>query len=82
MYNRNRYFSEESDWYVELIDETLGLIRENQCVVEVNTRGMYKKRSESLFPGPAILEKILELKIPITLSSDAHKPNELFAAFP
>ena len=81
MYNRNRYFREEDEWYVALVDETLGLIKDSGCIVEVNTRGLYKKRSDSLFPGPAILKKIHALGIPITLSSDAHKPHEISLFF-
>jgi len=82
MYNRNRYFHEDEAWYVALVDETLGMIRNAGSIVEVNTRGLYKKRSDSLFPGPAILKKILALGIPITISSDAHKPHELSLFFP
>lgn len=81
MYNRGDYFSEEDSWYNSLVDETLGLIKENGCVVEINTRGLYKKRSESLFPGIDILKKILQVDIPVTLSSDAHKPHELSLLF-
>jgi histidinol-phosphatase (PHP family) len=81
MYNRNRYFREDENWYEGLIDETLDVIRNCGCVVEVNTRGLYKKRSDSLFPGPAILKKIRSLGIPVTLSSDAHKPPELMVFF-
>ena len=81
MYNRGRYFSEESPWYRALVDDTLNLIAREGSVVEVNTRGIYKKRSDTLFPGPDILKKILDLKIPVTLSSDAHKPHELSLLF-
>jgi len=81
MYNRGRYFSEEEKWYVNLIDETLELIRQAGCVVEVNTRGLYKKRSDTLFPGPAVLKKIHAKKIPVTICSDAHKPQELSLQF-
>ena len=77
MYNRDRYFSESDDWYVTLVDKTLDLIKETGCIVEVNTRGIYKKRSDTLFPGPQILKKIHRLNIPITLTSDAHKPAEI-----
>ena len=82
MYNRNRYFSEEDPWYGKLVEETLDLIEQTSCVVEVNTRGVYKKRSDSLFPGPALLKKIHQRNIPVTLSSDAHKPYELSLFFP
>ncbi len=82
MYNRGDYFSEEDSWYRSLIDETLDLVKSTGCVVEINTRGLYKKRSESLFPGIEILKKILRLDIPVTLCSDAHKPHELSLLFP
>jgi histidinol-phosphatase (PHP family) len=81
MHNRNRYFHEDESWYIRLVDETLELIKENQCVVEVNTRGIYKKRSDSLYPGHEILKKINAMRIPVTISSDAHKPNELSLYF-
>jgi histidinol-phosphatase (PHP family) len=81
MYNRGRYFLESDPWYQSLVDETLRTIRDEGCVVEVNTRGIYKKRSDALFPGPAILEKINKLNIPVVISSDAHKPQELSMGF-
>jgi histidinol-phosphatase (PHP family) len=82
MYNRERYFLETDDWYIALVDETLDLAKKSGSVIEVNTRGVYKKRSDTFFPGPEILKKIKALKIPITLSSDAHKPSELSLYFP
>lgn len=82
MYNRERYFSESEEWYVALVHETLDLAGKSGCVIEVNTRGIYKKRSGTLFPGPEILKKVKSLEIPITLSSDAHKPYELSLYFP
>lgn len=50
MYNRGRYFSEQESWYVKLVEDTLDIVAEVGCVLEVNTRGIYKKRSETLFP--------------------------------
>lgn len=78
MHNKNRYFTEEENWYKDIVWKTLNFIaKESECIIEVNTRGLYKKRSDTFFPGPAILEQIHHLKIPITLSSDAHHPTEL-----
>jgi histidinol-phosphatase (PHP family) len=78
MHNKERYFSIEEQWYKDLVWKTLKYIaNETNCIVEVNTRGLYKKRCDTFFPGPEILEQIYHLKIPITLSSDAHKPEEL-----
>lgn len=81
MHNQGRYFREEDPWYLELVDETLTLIKQQDAVVEVNTRGVYKKRSDSLFPGVEILKKIHSLEIPVTVASDAHQPGELSLGF-
>jgi histidinol-phosphatase (PHP family) len=81
MYNRDRYFSEKDAWYLTLVEETLEMAAKAGCVIEVNTRGIYKKRSETLFPGPEILKKIHQMNIPVTITSDAHKPHELSLYF-
>lgn len=77
MHNKDRYFKEDELWYLNLVDESLDLIKSKGVIIEVNTRGIYKGRSKSLFPGIEILKKIKDRQIPITLSSDAHKPEEL-----
>jgi histidinol-phosphatase (PHP family) len=81
MHNRGRFFTETDPWYEALVDETLELVKRSGVIVEVNTRGLYKKRSDSLFPGPDILKKLHGLKIPVIISSDAHKPQEVSMLF-
>lgn len=81
MHNRDRYFKEDEAWYTELVDETLHLIQDRDIIVEVNTRGIYKKRSDTTYPGPDILKKIKKLRIPVMVNSDAHKPHELDGEF-
>lgn len=81
MHNRERYFRENEPWYRDLVNETLGLIAENDSIVEVNTRGIYKKRSATTYPGLEILKQLKKLGVRITLSSDAHKAHELNGAF-
>lgn len=82
MHNKGRYFSEDDKWYRDLVDETLDVVSKSGSIIEVNTRGVYKKRSDSLFPGREVLKKIRALRIPITISSDAHKPGELNGYYP
>lgn len=77
MHNQGRWFSEEDPWYRALVNETIDLIAEKNVMVEVNTRGIYKGRSTSLFPGEYILKRLGDKKIPVILSSDAHQPHEL-----
>lgn len=81
MHNQGRYFTESEPGYQQLVMETLSLIREKNLIVEVNTRGIYKKRSESLFPSDWILKHMFSLDIPVIISSDAHRPDELQAAY-
>jgi len=83
MHNKDRFFSEEDQWYKDLVWKTLKFIAaETDCIIEVNTRGLYKKRADTFFPGPAILEQAHHLKIPVTISTDAHHPDELSLFFP
>lgn len=77
MHNKGRYFEEDESWYVKLVDETLDFVKANDTIMEVNTRGIYRGRSTSLFPGKAILKKAATMSIPVSLNSDAHKPQEL-----
>lgn len=77
MNNKNRFFTQDESWYRNLVLETLEIISDSGCIVEVNTRGIYKKRSPSLFPEEWVLKEMLNRKIPVTISSDAHSPSEL-----
>jgi histidinol-phosphatase (PHP family) len=77
MHNKNRFFTEDEPWYEHELDKTLEVIAQKKTIVEVNTRGIYKGRSDELFPGIKALKKIRELGIPITLNADAHHPEEL-----
>lgn len=77
MHNQNRYFTEDEKWYIDLVDEALAVIAEAGCIVEINTRGIYKKRCPDLFPSLSILKKLHKLNIPITISTDTHAPEEL-----
>lgn len=82
MHNRERFFSVNDPWYQALLFESLEVVKQNGCIVEVNTRGIYKKRCDELFPNLAALKRIHELGIPVTLSSDAHAPEDLSKEYP
>jgi histidinol-phosphatase (PHP family) len=81
MHNRDRFFREDEYWYKSLVNETLQLIQDRDIIVEVNTRGIYKQRSETTYPGLDILKQIKKLRIPVMVNSDAHKPKELDGEF-
>jgi histidinol-phosphatase (PHP family) len=75
-------FDESETWYREEIKETIDTIKRSGTIVEVNTRGLYQKKSDTPYPSPWILEILFQKKIPVTLSSDAHHPDDLVNQFP
>lgn len=77
MHNRGRFFTEDELWYRNLVMDTLDIARQCGSIIEVNTRGIYTKSSDDLYPAKWILREILARNIPVTLSSDAHKPEEV-----
>lgn len=81
MHNKERLFSTHDQWYQDLVNTSLSLIKKHQVVLEINTRGLYKGRSEELFPSLEIAQKAQKMGIPMLLSSDAHHPDELNGAY-
>ena len=81
MNNQHRHFKESDDWYKELLVKTIELIAQNPCIVEVNTRGIYTGKYDSLYPSNDVLKHCFELGIPVTISADAHRPTEINAYF-
>ena len=81
MHNRNRYFTEDEKWYRDLAFETLGLIAEKGLIMEINTRGIYKKRCPDLYPSPWLIKEARKKNIPVMISSDAHHCSELTLEF-
>ncbi len=79
--SRKPFFNENADWYQVQVDKTLETIAATNAIVEVNTRGLYKKRAVETYPGKSTLQKIKDLNIPIMLNSDGHHPSEIIAEF-
>jgi len=78
----NRKFYEPSNvFYRKEVEKTLEVIKETGVIVEVNTRGVYKKWSIEPYPSYWILERLYQMDIPIMLNSDAHHPREIAEGF-
>ena len=82
MHNRNRFFTEDEKWYKILADKAIQLIKRHDVIIEVNTRGLYKKRSDSFYPSTELLMKARKADIPVIVSSDAHQADELVLFVP
>jgi histidinol-phosphatase (PHP family) len=68
------YFPEEG--WDDLQEETARILGESNMVVELNTSGMDKPVGE-FYPGPDFLKRLKKYRVPVTLSSDSHKPREV-----
>jgi histidinol-phosphatase (PHP family) len=80
--NKGESFFKESDaWYREEVIATIDAIEKTGAIVEVNTRGIYQKKSQTTYPSPWILELLEKRDMPITINSDAHHPKDLTNCF-
>lgn len=79
--SKEKFFKESDFWYKAEIIRTLDAIQKAGSIVEVNTRGLYQKKSETPYPSPWILEIINQRNIPVTLNSDAHRPQDIASQF-
>ncbi|MFW5872686.1 MAG: histidinol-phosphatase [bacterium] len=75
----NKYYHTNEAWYLEEVEKCLEIIKTRDSIVEVNTRGLYTKKMEELYPNEIILKMIQERDIPVTVNADTHAPNEIDA---
>jgi histidinol-phosphatase (PHP family) len=55
-------------------------IAESSVAIEVSTAGL-RKRVEEIYPAPALLQMCVEAGVPVALSSDAHRPQDVGADY-
>ncbi len=79
--SNNEYFYEDEKWYINEVYQTLQVIAAVGSVLEINTGGISRGYTKSLYPSTWILEESKRLGIPIILNSDAHSPKFLNAYF-
>lgn len=77
MHNQNRFFKEDESWYRTLAEHAVELIKRNDLIVEINSRGLYKGRCDSFYPSDLLVDLAAKADIPFVISSDAHKSEEL-----
>ena len=62
--------------FEEIQRETLKVIKKHDLCIEINTSGL-RKPAREIYPSKAILSLARELRIPLTLASDAHRPEDV-----
>ncbi|NPV92397.1 MAG: histidinol-phosphatase HisJ family protein [Firmicutes bacterium] len=61
---------------LKMVQPTLEEIRDSGMVIEVNTAGLHRPVQEQ-YPAKDLLKAAFQMGIPITLSSDAHAPEQV-----
>jgi histidinol-phosphatase (PHP family) len=79
--SHNEFFSENEKWYQDEVRQTLQVIAAAGSILEINTGGIARGYVKSPYPSAWIIAEARKLGIPIILSSDAHTPKALDAAF-
>jgi len=74
-------FDENAGWYKDEMMETLDVLAVSGIIMEVNTRGLYKKKCDATYPSLWVLKEAFKRSIPVTINSDAHHPRELTGDF-
>jgi histidinol-phosphatase (PHP family) len=64
----------------EDVEAVLGLCRDSGMSLEINTSGLRKEIGEP-YPAWGIIDMAFEAGVPVTLGSDAHKPDQVGLAF-
>jgi len=65
-----------SEKHLAAVDALLRLVKEKGMAMEVNTSGLAMMRAEA-FPRLALLQKAVDLGIPLVAGSDAHSPEQV-----
>jgi histidinol-phosphatase (PHP family) len=67
--------------YRDELIKTLEKIATSGNIVEINTRGVYRRNETDFYPSFWVIQEMAQLKIPVMVNSDAHQPDELTKLF-
>jgi histidinol-phosphatase (PHP family) len=76
-----RFFSEDAPWYRAAVAEALDAVARSGSILEVNTGGVVRGTSGVLYPSEWILREALKRDVPVTVNSDAHRPEQIDGYF-
>lgn len=75
------HFSEEDNWYKDIVLNTLDIISEYNSIVEINTGGILKGYIKDTYPSKWIIKECKLRNIKIILNADAHLPQNVNGEF-
>ncbi len=75
-YNYGSLFSEDEEWYTNLVSSVLDSIASSEMLIEINTSG-FDKECKMQYPSLWILKEAKRRNIGLTMGSDAHTPDRV-----
>ncbi|MGD9707833.1 MAG: histidinol-phosphatase HisJ [Candidatus Delongbacteria bacterium] len=78
---QNQFFHEGESWYVSEVMKVLEYISSKGTMLDVNTGGITRGYLTEPYPSAWALREAARLKIPVTLNSDAHRPEHIDGNF-
>lgn len=81
MYNNGGCFDDEEEWVQKLQDLLIKSVKATGVIVEINTRGLYRGKSDDFFPSERFIHRCIKQDVPFVISSDAHSPEEVDGYF-
>jgi len=77
----HRFFDEEEPWFKQRMYETIELVKENELIMELNTRGLYKGYTTDFYPAAKWVKEAHKMGVRLQVNSDAHELHELSGGY-
>jgi histidinol-phosphatase (PHP family) len=76
-----KYFDSTSDWYLRATARAVEAVKESGCILEINTGAVNRGYTVNPYPETPVLKQVFAAGIPVTISSDAHRADDLLSNF-
>ncbi|HWQ58155.1 MAG TPA: histidinol-phosphatase [Clostridia bacterium] len=76
------FFNPDDPAYRVAALEAVEAIAEAGCIVEINTGAMARGHTAQPYPAPFLIGRLIEMRAPLIVSSDAHDAKSVDAFFP
>ncbi len=84
MMNLKQFFPADTlypEWYTHEMEDLLKVIANHKTIVELNLRGLIKRKWHTTFISEFFLPYCKNFNIPMIISTDAHHPSEISAYY-
>lgn len=80
-YRSDCFIPEDHPVFRNELLRTLEVAQKAGSIIEINTRGIYKNRGDSFYPGQTVFNEMYNMGVKVMVNSDAHLPGEISGEF-